>query len=413
MINRRGYLDSILKEFNFMRTLKLSVLVVLAFSILGSCMSIPASIIDAEAWMHKEPAFHSRQIYVSDWGGAWLPVIDARPDELQRLMLIDVKGDPVYEAFELQLFAVADEYRGVAIAARKDGRRDYYYQPGVPMTEDRRKGIAALLNNPGIREWQFDLTLEVVNQGLHAALDLIDIDGRRIVFTVRENKPDRRLSAILAPVSSGTDQPESFPLVYLDDFSMVLVRNTEVFLEIDGKPRKPVVFPLLVDGQRVFYSRYSSRVAIADLLPEVNRAIHPLPLEPGQEILAHGMTEYHFIWNGTHPELQAAYFPSAGSTIGLHFKPGFPDPSRLASGVSITGSFLVSVNDVSAVIGGKYEISNGDQQISWSLQPLNGWQPPGMSRVPWVSTFTYEATGKSTAEGFTMESNWFRSRAKP
>jgi hypothetical protein len=38
---------------------------------------------------------------------------------------------------------------------------------------------------------------------------LIDIDGRRIVFTVRENKPDRRLSAILAPVSSGTDQPES------------------------------------------------------------------------------------------------------------------------------------------------------------------------------------------------------------
>jgi hypothetical protein len=66
----RGYLESILKEFNFMRTLKLSVHVVLAFSFLGSCMSIPASIIDAEAWMHKEPAFHPRQKYASDWGGA-------------------------------------------------------------------------------------------------------------------------------------------------------------------------------------------------------------------------------------------------------------------------------------------------------------------------------------------------------
>jgi hypothetical protein len=360
-------------------------------------MTIPASIIDPQHWLASELAVHPQELYApavsTDGFGSgqpvsWPDLVQFQPDELERLVLIDVAGDPVYKAFEIQQFRTPGGIRGTAIAARKDGTVDYYYQSGVPMTKVRQEGVAALLNQPRFMEWDFDMILNVDDRGLEAALDLVDREGRHISFRIRENYPGRELSAILAPVSSGTLEPRSFPMVYLDEFSMVLVKHTEISILIGGRRRRPVIFPLLVNGERVYYSRYSSRVAIADLLPESTGLLAFLQLEPGQETIRQEDCTWQFRWNGPQAELVRVSMQSGTSTVGIQFQPGLPNPYQLREAARAEGRFLISVNGIPAVIGGDYTMDRS----RWVLQPLQAWQPPGMGAVPWVSTFRFEAS---------------------
>lgn len=377
---------------------------------LSACMSIPASVIDGDAWLGGMPTQHEGLRYRGAWQGRWAAPIYARPDEIQRLVLIDIKNDPVYQAFELQRFETAEGPRAVFIAARKSGAHDYYYQAGISLSAERQAGVAALINQPAFIQKEFDFELEVGTAGLRAYVAIEDTEGRPIRLSIEENEPARRLSGILAPVSSNTRHPISFPLVYLDQFSMVLVANTSIDIEIGGHKRQPVVFPLLVDGRRVYYSRYASKVAIADILPE---AVLALPLQEtlsdGQELFVSGAASYELVWNQGHPELVASSFRSGDSLIRLEFRPALPDFASIEPGQRLSGRFLLGVNEHRAVIAGVYHLdSPDDSSLVFELRPRHGWQPPGMSRQPWVSTFHYKALIQTQADFLAVTADWQR-----
>lgn len=371
-------------------------------------MSIPASIVDRTEWLGRAATHHDPTVYRGGWTGRWVPLVSAQTDEMERLMVIDVAGDPVYSAFEIQLFRSGETVSAVALAARKGGGIDYYYQPHHPMSAERLAGLRAMLNEPRFYERDFTMRLEVGSRGLVAMLDLIDEAGRRIYFNVVENAEDRHLSAILAPVSNHAREPKSFPLVYLDQFSMVLKRNTTVEIEVDGARRRPVVFPIWVDGHRVYYSRYATRVVIADLLPENRQHLEMVQLQPNQESVNLGSSRFELSWNTGHPEIRTATFRSGVSESRLHFQPPLPQPTAMRAGATANGRFVLSVNDVDAVIAGEYEIEGGHETARFVVQPLQGWQPPGMGRRRWVSTFRYEAALAETSAGVQMAGTWFR-----
>ncbi|GAB6089994.1 hypothetical protein JCM12856_15870 [Spirochaeta dissipatitropha] len=373
---------------------------------------MPSSILSRDSWFRGQPDTHGLEIYAGSWDGTWLPLISLDHDNIERLMLIDVKDDPVYQAFEIQLFRVGEELKGVAILARHDGSRVYYYQPGFPMSIERIEAVSALLNQPEFVEQDFELGIETHESGLSASLDIVDIDGRRISFVVRETKDSSETSAILAPVSSETENPSSFPMVFLDEFSMVRKRNTLVEIVIDDVERTPVVFPLLLDGRRVLYSRYSSRVVVADLLPEINGKVSSVSLESGSDHVVISNARYDFSWNHEYPELVSAVYNTGESSIRFDFQPPLPEIRHIAEDQAVYGRFTVSVNDVDAVIGGEYYIEYKNNEYCFALQPVKAWQPPGMSRRPWVESFSYEFLATRLEDGLQGESNWFRTDRK-
>jgi hypothetical protein len=381
-------------------------------------MNIPSTIVNPDRYLKDISDHHdAKVIYDQPWTGTFLPWVTAEVDQIQQLMLIDVKDDPIYQAFELQVLLIDGQRFRTAIAARNDDTREYYYEPGLPMTEQRIEALNALLNNPRFIEHEFESFIHIDDQGLNAGLDLVDLEGRAIHFRIKEHRTNTNLSGILAPVSSGSENPQSFPLVYLDDFSMVQTKGTEIQIIIDNQSRKPVVFPLFVEGQRSYYSRYSSRVAIADLLPTRADVIHPTPLHLGQTNLTNKNTEYQIYWNQGYPELTSAQFVSGNSLVSFSFYPPLPNLQDLAPGSPVEGRFLVSVNQREGIIAGIYGIEkvHGSNVVNITIQPELGWQPPGMGRRLWVSSFSYQAqvlpntAHKELSEStFFLSSRWFR-----
>lgn len=393
-------------------------IVVLFATLTTSCMNIPSTIVNPDRYLKAMSDHHdAKVIYNQPWTGTFLPWVTAEVDQIQRLMLIDVKDDPIYQAFELQVLMIDGQEFRTAITARNDDTRDYYYEPGFPMTTQRIEGLNALLNNPRFIEHEFESFLEIDYQGLNAGLDLVDWEGRPIHFRIKEHRTNINLSGILAPVSSGSDNPQSFPLVYLDDFSMVQTNRTEIEIRIDNQSRKPVVFPLLVEGQRSYYSRYSSRVAIADLLPTREEGISSIPLPMGQTNLNIDSTQYQISWNQGFPELASAQFISGNSQVRLSFFPPLPNLQDLTPGIPVEGRFLISVNQREGIIAGRYGIEGVQDShgVHLTIQPEIGWQPPGMGRKPWVSSFSFEAQivpnnfleDQSDRTHF-LSSRWFR-----
>lgn len=373
-----------------------------------SCMNIPRSVIERREWFADSRPGLSAAAYALPWDGTWLPAIWVEPDEIERLMLVNIADDPFYEAFEIQLFGTPDGLRGVFIAERKDGSRDYYYQPGVPMDEARKASIRALLNDPTLVERDFSLAIEADERGLSAMADIIDRDGRRLFFSVRENSPGRASSSILAPVSAGAERPSSLPMVYLDAFAMVAKKGTEFAIEIDGRSRKPAGFPLVVNGRRVFYARYATKVAVADLVPAYDGLLAASPIEAGSSMAVWNGGSYDLDWSSGRPAIRAADFISGSSRIELAFSPALPDIRGLRPGVVLEGRFVVGVNDVDAVIAGDYRLSQGESGAKLELLPAVAWQPPMTSKRPWVAGFIYEARYEPSEGGAYLRSAWSR-----
>ena len=390
------------------RNMFVLLLLCVAVSTLFGCMSIPASIVDKEQWLSATRESIDPSMYEAKQRGTFLPFIHADHDQIIHLMLIDLADDPVYRTWEVQVLEHEGSRYMTAIAERIDGTIDYYHEPHYPMSESRRNSIVALLGNPNIMAREFDASLKVLPEGLDMELDLADRDGRSIRIMVKEHAGNRKHSAILAPVSNHAMNPSSFPLVYLDEFSMVLKHNTTIELSIDGQTRKASTFPLLLDGRRVYLSRYSSRVVIADLLPEHIELIPIIRLDPEETRFTIGGTTYRVAWNDGYPEIDSADTKVMDNTITWDFSPAFPDVTSLSEGARVMGRFTLSVNDHEAVIAGTYSVAKEMGKIALHLEPQRSWQPPGMGKR-WVSTFRYVAYLNRNDGEFSIESDWYRS----
>lgn len=128
------------------------------------------------------------------------------------MLNFEVAEDPVYDSLELQWYDDATHGTGMlALLNRRDTRLvDYYPQRGL------RLDPADYQIGAGTGVWTetdfTDASLEICDDGVHAAALFTDADARRVEVRVddRDGRPRRR-GGLLAPVSAAIEKTH-FPV---------------------------------------------------------------------------------------------------------------------------------------------------------------------------------------------------------
>lgn len=391
----------------YQKRILVPILLILLFLVFTSCISIPSSVVTQQSYFAHQKPSHGSYAQKGVFDGLWAPYFTTVFDQIEQLMLIDIKDDPVYKAIELQNFYFAGRPSSVIITEQKDGRIDYYYEDANLVDATRKSSVSTLLNSPYFHQQDLHVDLKITSNGLQAYCDFFDREGRHISLSIIESLDQKQEKALLAPVSTHSEQPTSFPLVFLDSFSMVARRNTSITVSIDGQQRKAAKFPLLVEGKRVYYSRYADDVVVADLLMEGSFQKPYQKVQEGQGLVIDGNAHYTLLWENGFPQVSEVQFTQQERSIKLVFQPALPDIRFLQSGLELTGKFVLSVNSHEGVVGGSYTVDSDGQIAVLRIHPQTSWQPPFMGKK-WVSTFLYEGVFTDHEGYLGVESEWNR-----
>lgn len=342
-------------------------------------------------------------------GVLWCP-FDLAVDTIGALLNGELADHPVYDGFELQWFDDPTHGRGVlAFLSRcADGRVDYYLQRGLRVDPDGY-AIGAGLGRWG--EADFDVALlEVTPEGVVADVRFTDMEGRVVEVSVDDRSAGpRRTTDLLAPVSSGIEDPVSLMLVQLHGFDLLRRSDIAPQVRIDGEPVSTGVLPggLL---HRRHLVKAAAPLTVATLCRARSGPLTPVDVDdPGDVVLDAA---------GTGVLGCVARHDGAGAILALH--PPFPALSSLGDGEQRTGSWLVDVDDA-PVVGGTWSARRQSDEVALTLEVTRGWEPPPgqpllvrlVTRVvpvfrTWPTTYRWSAQVLLDRGTAVMVSSWAR-----
>jgi hypothetical protein len=284
------------------------------------------------------------------------PLLSLTVEPRARLVLFDIADDPVYAAMEVQVFDDPVQGHGVLVLlGRRDGRVEVYRQPGLRLTE-RRFAVGR-----GIERWAEAVIeparVEIHPDGVVVDVALEDAQGRRIEVRIddRDGVPRNR-STLLAPVSSGVEQPEQLLVVLLGQFDLGRTGGTQPVLRIDGVPRTITPFP----GPSRVHRRRFIRYAAAPVIATVNEA-HDGPVDPASL--------------GPVARLDATV---AGERAALRFVPPVPDLAAIADGASSMGAWFLDVAGEPELLEGTWDAARTGDHVRLAMAVTRPWQPRGL-----------------------------------
>ena len=329
-------------------------------------------------------------------------------DHIDRLMLINFEEDPIYYAIELQIFRIAGEKLPLVILYRKDDLVDIYYTNEAIM-EYRKKLIEDLLTNVSFNQLEeIDFRFQTDDMGIDAYLFLKDKLEKDIEFKIKENTPGRELIAMLTPIHAASKKPQYFPIVYLNEFGMVIKKDTEIFIKIHGFLRKPVEIPVRMNGMYVYLAHYSLEPIIVNWNNTYSGRLNSIFLDPANKDVKKENLSYKILNNGGYYEIKKISGKDEfGHTISFEFSPAIPNLITLKSNVNIKGKFSCCIDDRKGIFAGEFYINRVGDIISFSIQPIKGWQPfPGKI---WLKTYKWNADIDILEKNnIRIQSNWYR-----
>lgn len=318
----------------------------------------------------------------------------------------ELVDDPVYDGLELQRFDDAVHGTGmvVLLSRRADRRVDVYADPALTL-DPSMFAIGA-----GLGTWtstSFDVCrLEVADDGLDAAVDLLDTEGRRIEVRFHDRDARRRRRGrLLAPVGSGIDEPTSLLLVDLHGFDLLRSAGPQsLVVRVDGRPATVGTLPGRALHRRELV-KYAAPVDVITLNETADGG--PLPwLDPAAVRLEDGGIGAIVAGEGAH-------------RVRLELRPAFPDVTALADGDGAVGSWRVSATGVPPLTGGTWAAIRRGREVRVALEVTERWRP---GRLPplialvarvvpvfrrWPTTYRWGAT-VTLGEEPTMVSRWER-----
>lgn len=351
-------------------------------------------------------------------------------DPMERLLLINLTADPdeVYVGFEPQAFDDPVNGRGlIVIAYLHDGRFDVYHQPGVSL-EGKNYDIVG----KGVRQKversmagaRFDITATGVD--LDVAFD--DLLGRPVVLRIHETggKPTRPFG-ILAPMGNTVERPPALPLFFLHDFYFVRRARTDLVISVNGRVHKPDSIPMILDGARVYFVRYTAAPFLVNWNAAFDGELHPLLIdlaqsEPGALHVADGPVTYELALADGRPALEAMSVTNARHSARIAFDPPFPDVTSLSTPSLIAGTFTIDAGPC-GLVAGDYRVEPATEGVSIILHPSAGWRPGAVQwgarlifrLVPlfrrWPATYAWRGRVDLAGPQPRLRSSWERSAA--
>jgi len=329
-------------------------------------------------------------------------------DNIDRLMLINFEEDPIYYAIELQIFRIAEEKLPMVILYRKDDLMDIYYT-NEAIIEHKKKLMRDLLTNVSFNQLEkIDFRFQTDDMGLDAYLFLKDKLEKGIELKIKENTPGRELTAMLTPIKAASKKPQYFPIVYLNKFGMVIKKDTEIFVKIHGVLRKPVEMPFRMNGMYIYLARYSLEPIINNWNKTYIGRLNSILIDPANIDVKKENLSYEILNNSGYYEIKKiSGKDEVGHTISFEFSPAIPNLIALKSNVNIKGKFSCCINDKKCIFAGEFYINRVGDIISFSIQPIKGWQPfPGKL---WLKTYKWNAEIDILEKNnVRIQSNWYR-----
>jgi len=329
-------------------------------------------------------------------------------DHIDRLMLINFEEDPIYYAIELQIFRIAGEKLPLVIMYRKDDLVDIYYTNEAIM-EYRKKLIEDLLTNVSFNQLEeIDFRFQTDDMGLDAYLFLKDKLEKDIEFKIKENTPGRELTAMLTPIGVASKKPQYFPIVYLNEFGMVIKKDTEIFIKIHRFLRKPVEMPVRMNGMHVYLARYSLEPVIGNWNNSFSGNLNPVLINSSNLNVINENLSYEIFNNEGYYEIEKiSGKDEVGHIISFEFSPAIPNLIALKSNMKIKGKFSCCIDDIKGIFAGEYYINRAGDIISLNIQPIKGWQPfPGKL---WLKTIKWTADiDIIDIDNIRIQSYWYR-----
>lgn len=367
---------------------------------------------------------HPASLYAAKSKGRLYFPFNLHVDPMERLLLIEFTRDPdpLYQAFEIQVFDDIVHGKGLmVIAARPDKKVDIYHQAGLDLKNTNYdilgKGLDEMLERPmqGAR-------YETGPFGVDVQVAFDDKLGRPIQIRICENGPKKRNPFnMLAPMGSSAENPPSLPLVLLYDFYFVRRTGTEIEIVIDGMDHKPDNLPFPMDGSRVHLIRYSADPFILLWNEKHEGKLKPLQIERAGEHTC-GEVVFSLIENEGRLELSGMRPAHASRDIRLVFDPPFPDLTCIRDGAGGGGAFTLWMEDI-GMLEGEYSFERSGTQVLVGAHPSRGWRPRvrhasariifSLARVfrDWPKTYHWKASiDLSMAESPRMKSGWSRIR---
>ncbi|MFX0009830.1 MAG: hypothetical protein ACFE9R_05905 [Candidatus Hermodarchaeota archaeon] len=351
---------------------------------------------------------NSLEIYKSPPGKMVLSPFSLAFDSIVKLLVLNFDNDPIYFRIELQITRLRDNDYPLVILYRKDNMMDIYYtNEGVLNT--RMDLLRDLFEKVSFNQLAaIEYNFQVKDTGLDTYLYLEDKLEKEIEIKIKENYPNRELYTILAPMGVISEKPKYLPIVFLNEFGMVLEKKTEVLVRIHRESRSLIEMPFQINGMQVYAGHFSLNPIVCNWNKNVSDDINPIILNPPSLTVSEKNFNLALENNSNYYEIKKISWKDQNNqTVSFEFSPAIPNLISLKSNFKVKGRFSCEINETKGVFGGDYNISRSGNSVKIRITPTKGWQPS--SGKLWLKSYTWKAIIQFEDDGnFKIKSYWSR-----
>jgi len=299
---------------------------------------------------------------------------------IKRLSLINFekKPDEIYRGFEMQYIDCEHRGKGYRIIAyRKDNYIDVYDEKTLKYDEKEAFDVAEKGLNQHMQVEMSNLRFESTAGKVHMTFCFEDIYGRKIDVSIKEQTDKKSISMnLLAPIGAGSVKPSSLPMFFLYDFDFVRKNKTIVNVFIDKKKMKldNFPFPVPMNMQWRYYTRYTPDSQIIELFKSVKKKIEPVELDENG-IYLNGAIEYKFQLTDGKAALFQINIKNQNHPFSVEFQP------VLSLEKSMNGSFTIEAEKCMGHIKGSYDVKRKEGKVKIDIIPDGGWTSVPTSRL--------------------------------
>lgn len=332
-------------------------------------------------------------------------------EPMKRLLIANFDNDPVYEAIEPQLFDDDINGKGMRVLVyRKDGMVDVYHQSGVRVDLETFS-IGAGLGL--VKETEIEpCVFQIDEHELVLHICFQDKECQKIEMKIDETHTSKKRLSFLAPVGNDIIKPKQLFLAYMKDFDFVVRDSSILSIKIDGRPLKPQNFPLLRNGRKVFFARYSNNPIVGTLNPPMKKCLQFRNDGSGQ-IEVDGMIVK--LRGNLVASISRDY---NGSKVSLEFPHGVPNLLDIREGSERHGSWFYFI-DGHKITGGDFLFKRHENMVDAQILVTQPWGPQNLPMGfqiftlivkffrKWPISYCWKGRIDLTYHSI-MQQNWFR-----
>lgn len=278
--------------------------------------------------------------------------------------------EPVYKGLELQYIDAEESGKGFrVIAYRNDSYVDVYDDYSLTFHADEKFDVAENGLNKHIQTNFGNTSFQKKNGNVEIVFSFKDLLNREISVSMIEHTSRKSIPMnLLAPIGWGSKKPNYLPLFFLYDFDFVRKSKTTANIVIDGKKLKPDKFPVPMNGQFRYFSRYSLN---CDLIEFINTDYCELTEVETDKEFCFSKEQVKYLFN-SNAELRAINIDAGNSVTSISFEPAL----ALYKGINLAGEFSITPALCMGNIMGNYQIQETmADTYKLSLTPGGGWTP--------------------------------------